>query len=75
MIRFIFLSQPQTHPPFISVGLVQLNMDGTKKYNDNGDEVVVYDQEDIMSMARAWTGLVQRHDRTLRGNAEKVSTS
>ena len=55
----------------LSVGLVQLNMNGTKKYDENGEALEVYDQEDIMSMARAWTGLIQRHGRTIRGNAEQ----
>lgn len=44
-----------------TVGLVQLNMDGTTKLDGDGNPIDVYDQEDIMSMARAFTGFVTQH--------------
>ena len=40
-----------------SAGVFQLNMDGTKKLNTNGEPLNTYDTNDIISMARAWTGL------------------
>jgi uncharacterized protein (DUF1800 family)/uncharacterized protein (DUF1501 family) len=51
-----------------SVGLWQLNMDGSKKLDDDGNPLHAYDSNDIMNMARAWTGFarVKHH----RGNAE-----
>ncbi len=50
-----------------SIGLWQLNMDGTKKLRD-GQPIHAYDSDDIMTMARAWTGFT-RAPRN-RGNAE-----
>lgn len=49
-------------------------MDGTKKRDESGDEISVYDQEDIMSMARAFTGLMGEHwhHQNIRGNVEKA---
>jgi len=40
-----------------SIGLVKLNMDGTPKLDDSGTPVKTYDTKDIVSFARAWTGL------------------
>ena len=40
-----------------SIGLYELNMDGTKILDENGLAKETYDIEDIMSYARAWTGL------------------
>lgn len=41
-----------------SIGLFQLNMDGTKKFDGKDNPLQTYNQDDIMSMARAWTGFV-----------------
>ena len=41
-----------------SIGIYQLNMDGTKKLDDDGVPLLTYDSDDIMSFARAWTGFV-----------------
>eukprot|EP00586_Coscinodiscus_wailesii_P011040 CAMPEP_0172493050 /NCGR_PEP_ID=MMETSP1066-20121228/24373_1 /TAXON_ID=671091 /ORGANISM="Coscinodiscus wailesii, Strain CCMP2513" /LENGTH=895 /DNA_ID=CAMNT_0013263005 /DNA_START=387 /DNA_END=3071 /DNA_ORIENTATION=+ len=51
-----------------SVGLWQLNMDGSKKLDDDGNPLHAYDSTDIMNMARAWTGLSRA--RGARGNAQ-----
>jgi len=50
-----------------SIGLVQLNLDGTTKFDRNGKARLVYDNEDIMSYARAWTGFNMQ---LYRGNFE-----
>ena len=44
-----------------------LNQDGTPKLDDEGKTIQVYDNEDIMSFARGWTGF-QRF--IARGNIE-----
>lgn len=53
-----------------SIGLWSLNMDGTKKFdnNDPAQPIHAYDSTDIMNMARAWTGFSRQ--RRHRGNAE-----
>ena len=55
-----------------SVGLWQLNLDGTKKYDDSfpPQPLHAYDSSDIMNMARAWTGLSRAYRH--RGNAESA---
>lgn len=40
-----------------SIGLVQLNMDGTPVLDINGDTIPTYTNEDIAQMARVFTGL------------------
>ena len=51
-----------------SIGIWQLNMDGSKKLDEDGDPLHAYDTSDIMNMARAWTGLDREY--RYRGNAE-----
>ncbi len=51
-----------------SVGLWQLNMDGTHKLDSNGNPLHAYDSNDILNMARAWTGLSRAYRH--RGNSE-----
>ena len=55
-----------------TVGLIQLNSDGTPKVNlETGMPLETYTNDDIESLARAWTGF----DRTaVRGNYEEVRT-
>jgi hypothetical protein len=43
-----------------TTGLIALNLDGTPKLDANNKTIEVYDNEDMMSFARAWTGF-QRH--------------
>jgi len=43
-----------------SVGLYDLNMDGTYKLDTDGEPIQTYDNTDIQTFARAWTGF-QRH--------------
>lgn len=40
-----------------SFGLVHLNMDGTKKLNENGKEIEQYTGADVSGLARVFTGL------------------
>ena len=55
-----------------SIGLYQLNDDGTSKYDPvTGDPFQTYSQMDIMNMARVWTGFTRAHNgRYNRGNSE-----
>mmetsp|Transcript_1433 Transcript_1433/g.2264 ORF Transcript_1433/g.2264 Transcript_1433/m.2264 type:complete len:3782 (+) Transcript_1433:192-11537(+) len=55
-----------------STGLVQLNIDGTPKLDENGQTILVYTNEDIMSFARAWTGFDYQRK---RANVEERSWS
>lgn len=55
-----------------STGIVQLNIDGTPKLDDSGNEMLVYTNDEIMSFARAWTGF-DLHSQ--RGNIEDVNWS
>jgi cullin-associated NEDD8-dissociated protein 1 len=50
-----------------SIGIYMLNQDGSIQYDDNGSPVPSYDNTDIQTLARAWTGFT-RHNR--RGNRE-----
>ncbi|MEL6687618.1 MAG: DUF1800 family protein, partial [Pseudomonadota bacterium] len=40
-----------------SIGLVELNMDGTPKLDGQGREIETYDNEDVVGLARVFTGL------------------
>ncbi len=40
-----------------SIGLFELNMDGTRKKDANGNDIPTYDNRDIKEMARIFTGL------------------
>ena len=51
-----------------SIGVEHLNMDGTKKLDENGKSISTYDTDDIMNYARAWTGFIERHN---RGNVDR----
>jgi hypothetical protein len=39
-----------------TMGLVQLNMDGSPKVGIDGERLLAYTNDDIMSFSRAWTG-------------------
>ena len=43
-----------------SIGLFEMNMDGTYKVGTDGEPIQTYDNTDIQTFARAWTGF-QRH--------------
>lgn len=54
-----------------SIGLFLLNDDGTPVLDTDGNQIQTYTNEDIESLARAWTGF----DRTpVRGNYEESDT-
>lgn len=50
-----------------TLGLVKLNDDGTPVLDEDGETVAAYNNEDIMSYARSWTGF-ERHEK--RSNVE-----
>lgn len=53
-----------------SIGLYQLNMDGSQVLDDDGIPIETYTIDDIMSFAAVWTGFEQRKE---RGGASAVS--
>ena len=53
-----------------TIGLVKLNADGTSVMDGDGVEVETYDNEDIITGARLWTGFERQ---SLRGNIEPAS--
>lgn len=59
-----------------SVGLYRLNDDGSQQLDEDGNPIQTYDNDDIMSFARTWTGFVRSYTCTscsVRGNAESWS--
>ena len=50
-----------------SMGLSQLNMDGSLKLDRYGNAMLSYTNDDIMSLSRAWTGFDLQQQ---RGNIE-----
>jgi uncharacterized protein (DUF1800 family) len=50
-----------------SIGLDMLNMDGTPQLDEDGNPIPTYDNSDIQSFARAWTGF---QSQARRGNTE-----
>lgn len=40
-----------------SIGLVELNMDGTPKLDNDGNEIETYTNDDVVGLARVFTGL------------------
>ena len=50
-----------------TIGLVELNMDGSEVLDNRGFSIKTYDSSDIVSFARAWTGFEQQ---PYRGNVE-----
>ena len=55
-----------------SIGLFELNMDGTEKLS-NGERIPTYSQEEVMAVSRVFTGLIHPHD-VLRKD-RKIDTS
>lgn len=55
-----------------TVGLYQLNQDGTQKVDSQQATASVYSNDDIEEYARAWTGFV-RQER--RGNIEDFKST
>ena len=43
-----------------SIGLVHLNIDGTPKLDNHGQQQLTYSNDDIMEYSRAWTGFGER---------------
>lgn len=50
-----------------SIGLWELNADGTQRVDASGAPIETYDTGDIVSFARAWTGFAVQ---PFRGNLE-----
>ena len=46
-----------------SIGIYELNMDGTKKLSGSNAPILTYSNADIQNFARAWTGFVQQKSR------------
>ena len=51
-----------------TIGLWELNPDGTKKLDQDGKPISTYGVSDIMEYARAWTGFSRQG---VRGNIER----
>ena len=47
-----------------SIGIYDLNMDGTQKLDNTGSPILTYDNTDIQNFARAWTGFRQQPRRS-----------
>ena len=47
-----------------SIGLYQLNLDGTNKLDSSGNPILSYDNTDIQNFARAWTGFTRSRRRS-----------
>lgn len=59
-----------------SIGLYELNMDGTYKVDDDGNVLQTYDNTDIKTFARAMTGFQRQQSRSnyegYRWNPNKI---
>ena len=55
-----------------SIGLWELELDGTRKLDTRGRPIPTYTNDDIVSFSRAWTGF---DDRPIRGNLEQKRIS
>ena len=55
-----------------SIGLWELELDGTRKLDKKGNPIPTYTNNNIVSFSRAWTGFF---DRELRGNLEQKRIS
>lgn len=51
-----------------TIGLWELDADGTPKLDASGNQIQTYDSEEIQSFAKAWTGFYRQGD---RGNTER----
>lgn len=49
------------------MGLIKLNIDGSSKLDQNGNTILAYTNDDIMSLSKAWTGFKLQ---PRRGNIE-----
>jgi len=47
-----------------TIGTIELNQDGTAKLDSEGNKILSYTNEDIMSFSRAWTGFKQQKRRS-----------
>lgn len=45
-----------------SIGLYMLNGDGTRKKDENGNDVPTYSNDDIMNFSRGWTNFERREE-------------
>ena len=46
-----------------TIGIHELNIDGTLKVDDSGSPIQTYDNTDIQNFARAWTGFLRHGKR------------
>lgn len=58
-----------------SIGLYELNIDGTKKLDGNGKAIRTYNQENIMEMAKVFTGLSDQNGYFLIGDGPRTHKS
>jgi len=49
-----------------SIGVVELNMDGSPKLDGQGRQIEIYDNEDIVGLAKVFTGLTGKGDSFFR---------
>lgn len=47
-----------------SIGIYELNIDGTRKLDSSGSPILAYDNTDIQNFARAWTGFIRQPRRS-----------
>lgn len=57
-----------------TIGLYELNTDGTRKTDSQGDFIQSYTNEDIMEYARAWTGFyaAKRRGNSVAQNGNRI---
>lgn len=53
-----------------TIGLVELNMDGTPRLDAQGNEIETYDNEDVVGLARVFTGLAHAGTDFRRGRRD-----
>jgi uncharacterized protein (DUF1800 family) len=56
-----------------TIGLHKLNLDGTPHLDDSGSPLAAYDNDDITTFARIWTGFTLAG--STRSNLEKMILS
>ena len=57
-----------------SIGLWELNKDGTRRLNKDGDPINTYEIDDVKTLARVFTGLSLKDERFGKQNWDKYST-
>ena len=56
-----------------TIGLVQLNMDGSPKLDTDGNTILAYSNDDVMSLSKVWTGFdVQLRRGNIEGGINRI---